>query len=375
MASSESATTESTFTLELHTTTEDQQSIYVVGNFNQWRVADEAFRMQHQGDGRYELQLPLTSLPEVLEYKYAQGSWDHVELDANGQDRPNRVISRKQEKTVDKVERWKQDSFTFPQEYLPTIEVLDNGIQLPEEIRTRRIAALLPHDYYESDRHYPVLYLQDGQNLFDDYAPYGNWAVDKRLAQLQAEGRGDVIIVAIDHAMDKRIVEFTPTNATTQFGKGQGRSYVRFLAEVLKPFIDQKYRTLPDCHNTGIGGSSMGGLISIYAGMMYPQVYGRLMIFSPSLWVTPNIPFQLLNFKQPYAGRVYLYGGRKESETMVPNLRRLKKAIEKQSGDQQPEFMFSIDPHGEHNEARWGEEFSPALSWLFYPDLVNKTRT
>ena len=373
MASSESASTGSTFTLELHTTTDNDSNIYVVGNFNQWRVADEAFRMRPIGEGHYQLYLPLDTLPEVLEYKYARGSWDHVELDASGQDRPNRVVSRSQEKTVDTVDRWKQNAFNYPTEYLPIIEVLDDDIQLPENIRTRRIAALLPHDYYESDRQYPVLYLQDGQNLFDDYAPYGNWAVDKRLAQLQTEGRGDVIVVAIDHAMDKRIVEFTPTSATTQFGKGQGRSYVRFLAEVLKPYIDSKYRTLADCHNTGIGGSSMGGLISIYAGMMYPQVYGRLMIFSPSLWVTPNIPFQLLNFQHPYTGRVYLYGGRKESETMVPNLRRLKKAIERKSGGVQPEFMFSIDPNGEHNEARWGEEFSPALSWLFFPHSRNKS--
>ena len=372
MASSEPATTTSTFTLELHTTADQEQNIFVVGNFNQWRVADEDYRMAFVSPGKYELKIALDNLPEVLEYKYARGSWDHVELDSNGHDRPNRMVAKSTLNAVDRVDRWRQDNFSFPDQFLPTIEVLNDDVDLPENIRTRRIAALLPHNYHQTDRYYPVLYLQDGQNLFDDYAPYGNWAVDKRLAQLQKEGCGDVIVIAIDHAMDKRIVEFTPTTATTRFGKGQGRSYVRFLAEVLKPYIDKKFRTLPDRHNTGIGGSSMGGLISIYGGMMYPQVYGRLMIFSPSLWVTPNIPFQLLNLRASYSGRVYLYEGKKESETMVPNLKRLRKALENQAGMDHLEFMLSIDPHGEHNEGRWGEEFPNALKWLFYPEFFHK---
>ncbi|MEL6658744.1 MAG: alpha/beta hydrolase-fold protein [Bacteroidota bacterium] len=368
MSSSEPATSASTFTLELHTATEEEHNIYVVGNFNQWRVADAAYRMEPTRPGAYQLTLPLENLPEILEYKYARGNWDHVELGADGNDRPNRRVPRSQGRAVDRVERWKQDSFSYPNHFLPIIDVFGDDIELPETIRTRRIAALLPYNYHDSDRQYPVLYLQDGQNLFDDYAPYGNWAVDKRLAQLQSQGLGDVIIVAIDHAMDKRIVEFTPTTATTQFGKGQGRSYVRFMVDVLKPYIDQKYRTLTGGEHTGIGGSSMGGLISIYAGMMYPEVFQRLMIFSPSLWVTPNIPFQLLNFARPYTGRVYLYGGRKESATMVPNLERLKRAIERKAKHHQAEFNLSVDPDGEHNEARWGQEFPAALTWLFYPD-------
>ena len=312
------------FTLELRASNEDDLPIYLVGNFNQWRTADERYRMHKVEAGLYRLTIGFDELPEQLEYKYARGSWDHVELQEDGQDRPNRVVAKRKLIVHDEVVRWKQDAFTFPKAYLPQIKLIDQELDLPETIRTRRIAALLPYNYYESDRHYPVLYLQDGQNLFDDYAPYGNWAVDKRLAQLQEQGYGDVIIVAIDHAQDKRIVEFTPSDTSTRFGAGEGRKYARFLAEKLKPYIDQNFRTMPDAHHTGIGGSSMGGLISIYAGMMYPQVFGRLMVFSPSLWVTPNIRFQLLNFKAPYTGRVYLYGGKKESASMIPNLRRLQ---------------------------------------------------
>ncbi|MEL7220456.1 MAG: alpha/beta hydrolase-fold protein [Bacteroidota bacterium] len=366
MSKPAAASEKDSFTIELRASNEDELPIYLVGNFNQWRTADERYRMQKVGAGHYQLVIKLGELPEQLEYKYARGSWDHVELQADGQDRPNRVVVKHQLVIQDEVVRWKQDAFSYPKQYLPQIAVIDQDLNLPEAIRTRRIAALLPYNYYETDRRYPVLYLQDGQNLFDDYAPYGNWGVDKRLAQLQTEGHGDVIIVAIDHAQDKRIVEFTPSDTSTRFGAGEGRKYARFLAEKLKPYVDQQFRTLSDYHHTGIGGSSMGGLISIYAGMLYPKVFGRLMVFSPSLWVTPNIRFQLLNFKEPYTGRVYLYGGKKESATMIPNLRRLQIAIDEKAGAEKPAFRLSTDPEGEHNEARWGVEFPHAIRWLFF---------
>lgn len=354
-----------TFKLALYAPGEEDHPVYAIGNFNQWRLADERFQMQSFGDGHYELVISADNLPKTLEYKYARGNWDHVELLADGSERPNRKVARSLGSVQDKVLRWKQANYAFDPKLLPIIEVIEQDFEMPAGVRTRRIAALLPYNYHETDRHYPVLYLQDGQNLFDDYAPYGNWAVDKRLAQLQATGHGDVIIIAIDHAMDKRIVEYTPTAAQTRFGKGEGSTYVHFLTERLKPYVDQHYRTLSDHDNTGIGGSSMGGLISVHAGLMYPQVYGKLMIFSPSLWVTPN-PDQLINRGAPYQGQVYLYGGEAESDTMVPNMKRLQQALLNQDAGSDPEFYFSVDPAGKHTETRWGEEFPKALRWLYF---------
>jgi len=353
--------------LKLQTSPEDERAVFVVGNFNNWPVGDQQYELVKTGPGAYEISLSLTELPETLEYKYVRdGSWDYVELNDAQKERHNRKIKKEAGTITDRVHHWRSDGFSFNKALLPKIEVLSESFELPDLIRTRRIAALLPHDYYESDKRYPVLYLQDGQNLFDDYAPFGNWAVDKRLAFLAERGMGDVIIVAIDHAGDKRIVEFTPSSTKTKWGKGEGKKYARFLTKTLKPYVDQHFRTLPDWEHTGIGGSSMGGLISIYAGMMYPQVYGKLMIFSPSLWLTPNIPFQLLNISRPYSGRVYLYGGGKESATMVPNLQRLMKALNQYAADQKPVFELSVDPEGEHNEHRWGIEFPKAIKWLFF---------
>jgi predicted alpha/beta superfamily hydrolase len=370
MAHTTSATQQADqLTFSLTTPAHDRRPVFIVGNFNQWQVGAEAYRLQETSPGHYQVSIPLAQLPTTLEYKYVRdGSWDYVELDHNQQERNNRRVDARAGTVTDHVPHWRREALAYQEAFLPKIEVITEDFQIPSIVRTRRVAALLPHDYYETDKHYPVLYLQDGQNLFDDYAPFGNWAVDKRMAYLSERGMGDLIIIAIDHAKDKRIIEFTPSSSSTHWGKGEGKRYVRFLAEDLKKFVDGHFRTKPDWQHTGIGGSSMGGLISIYAGMMYPQVYGKLLIFSPSLWVTPNIPFQLLNLKEPYHGRVYLYGGQQESANMVPNLRRLRRAIEEQDPYSNPVFLLAIDPQGEHNEYRWGLEFPHAIKWLFFPE-------
>lgn len=253
----------------------------------------------------------------------------------------------------------------FNASFLPEKVIISESFEIPQLIKTRRIAALLPYNYHNSGRQYPVLYLQDGQNLFDDYAPFGNWGIDKKLAMMAEQGKGDVIIVAIDHAEEERIEEFTPSY-NTRLGRGQGKKYVRFLADTLKPYVDQHFRTLPDRRHTGIGGSSMGGLISIYAGLMYPEVYSRLMLFSPSLWVDPNIHFHLVSFLEPSDLKIYLYGGGKEGSKMVENLVWFKNTLESQGMAESIDFFLSIDPDGHHNEERWGREFPKALNWLFF---------
>ncbi|MEM9836324.1 MAG: alpha/beta hydrolase-fold protein, partial [Bacteroidota bacterium] len=317
--------------LRLITSTADDRPVYVAGNFNNWDARHTDYQMT-EGDnpGEYLLQLDVPDRFEFAEYKYTRGGWEGVELDAGGGNTPNHRHATDYDWThTDQVERWAGDGVRYRNEFLPKIEVISEDFEIPQLIRTRRIAALLPHDYYETDKHYPVLYLQDGQNLFDDHAPYGSWGVDKRLAMLTEAGKGDLIIISIDHADSDRIGEFTPS-FRTKLGRGDGKKYVRFLADTLKPYIDDHFRTRPEPPFTGIGGSSLGGLISIYAGMMYPEVYDKLMIFSPSLWVTPNIPFHLVELTNEFNGRIYLYGGQAESQTMVPNLERFQDQLSQQ---------------------------------------------
>lgn len=354
-------------TLELQTPPGDDRPVYLTGNFNDWQAGDDRYHLQAVGPGNYRLRLATDTLPADMEYKYLRKDWGGVEVDDYGNERPNRRLSPHQDTATDKVPRWKREGLSHRPELLPRIEVISEHFEIPQLIRTRRISVLLPHDYYHTDKHYPVLYLQDGQNLFDDYAPFGNWALDKKLAVLSERGTGDLIIIAIDHAAEQRIAEFTPS-FQTRLGRGEGKKYVRFLTDTLKPFVDKNFRTLPSREHTGIGGSSMGGLISIYAGLMYPEAYGKLMIFSPSLWVSPNIPFNVMDLSEPFEGRIYLYGGAAESTSMVPNMERFRAALTDRHEQSRLAFHLAIDPQGMHNEARWGEEFPRAVEWLYYPN-------
>jgi predicted alpha/beta superfamily hydrolase len=355
--------------ITLRTPVIDERPVILTGTFNDWKIDPEQFQLQHIGEGTYEIELPDSTLRNFpIEFKFVKESWDGEEVDEYGRTISNRRVEQPQPKLELEAPRWKQQGRPYPEDLLPKPHIISEDFEIPQLIRTRRISALLPHDYYETDKRYPVLYLQDGQNLFDKYAPFGNWAVDKRLAVLNERGHGDLIVVAIDHAESERIEEFTPSYRT-RLGAGDGKKYVRFLADTLKPYIDKNFRTLSDRDHTGIGGSSMGGLISIYAGMMYPEVYGKLMIFSPSLWVAPNIHFHSIRFHDLIATRIYLYAGEQESKNMIPNVRRFKQALEKSGKDGSGiEFHLSIDPEGQHNEERWGKEFAPAVEWLFFND-------
>ncbi|MFN7119567.1 MAG: alpha/beta hydrolase [Saprospiraceae bacterium] len=364
-----------TLVFEVTTTDNGESPIYLSGDFNGWNAAEEMLRLKKISDHKHQLQITIApGSPETLTYKYTRGSWDTVEIDEYGNEVKSRIVQTRQQLVQDHVPRWKQNGLFYNPALLPKKVIISENFEIPQLIKTRRIAALLPHDYENSDKKYPVLYLQDGQNLFDDFAPFGNWAVDKKLAVLAERGMGDVIIVAIDHAEEARIAEFTPS-MKTRLGRGDGKKYVRFLADTLKPYVDKTFRTLPDRQHTGMGGSSMGGLITIYAGLMYPEVYGKLMVFSPSLWVVPNIHFNLMNLDEPYDLKIYLYGGGNEGAYMVPNMQRFVSAVEQKKSDTNIDVNLSIDPKGKHNEVRWGEEFPKAIEWLFFNQQSQKTQT
>jgi predicted alpha/beta superfamily hydrolase len=247
---------------------------------------------------------------------------------------------------------------------MPEVRLISDEFEIPQMDRKRAVYILLPHNYKKSNKKYPVIYLQDAQNLFGEGSSFGNWEVDKQLAILSARGHGDVIIVAIDHGKEQRFQEYSPYN-NEKLGKGQGRKYAQFLAKTLKPYIDKNFRTLPDRENTGIGGSSLGGLISIYAGLMFPETFGRLMVFSPSLWVSPNIYFDAIDFLSHLPTRIYVYAGGKESKAMIPNVEKLKQTFERQ-GVKKTVINLSLNPEGKHSEDQWGKEFPKAIEWLFY---------
>jgi predicted alpha/beta superfamily hydrolase len=355
-------------TLELTTFSEDERPVYVAGNFCNWQPNNERFKMQKISSGKYQY----TFAPDILqlekvEYKYTRGKWDDAELDKWGNKSTNRLIVNKVGTYQDLVPHWRNNGKVAPVEkFLPIVEVVSENFEIPQLKTSRKIHILLPHDYYQNtSKHYPVLYMQDAQNLFGEGSQYGNWEIDKRLSLLAKQHKGEVIVVAIDHGNASRYFEYSPYSNSTQ-GKGLGMRYSTFIVRNLKPHIDSHYRTKPERAFTGIGGSSMGGLISIYAGFMYPETFGRLMVLSPSLWVSPKIYFDAVEFFNPLETKIFLYGGGNESTFMIPNIQKLKQTIENQGfSPEKLQIKFSIDPQGEHNEKRWGQEFPKAVEWLF----------
>jgi predicted alpha/beta superfamily hydrolase len=366
MANVQKSDSAKSLTLELHAAQDDTRPVYITGSFNGWKTADPAFQMTRHDSGRYSYTFFDFSLrgQSLFEYKYIKGGWEGEELDADGHPTRNRVLRTSRGTINDTVVNWKVHESWYDPSFYPLIEVAARQFVVPQLKRKRRISVLLPHDYYKHpQRRYPVLYLQDGQNLFESTAPYGTWGVDRQLARLAQEGQGGTIIVAIDHGGKQRVEEYSPVN-TRQFGLGLGKDYARFLTETLKPFIDQKYRTLSDRANTGIGGSSMGGLISLYAGLLFPEVYSKYMIFSPSIWLTPGMfeAFRVSNLRPD--SRFYFFVGGKEPKGTVRNTELLSQVIASRTVPN-VHSTIQIDPEAGHQEHFWGKAFGGGLKWLF----------
>jgi len=296
-------------------------------------------------------------------YKYHLGDWNAAELNEFGGPASNRTYTG-EGPVRDFVPQFANDHAYHDAKFLPRIERLPPNLPLPPPFATRRIAALLPYDYEVSKRNYPVLYLQDGQNLFDEFAPYGNWELDKRLAWLAERGMGDVIVVAIDHAEEKRIAEYsTPTAKRVK--KGQSDAYGKFLVEHLKPHIDRTYRTRPEREWTSIGGSSMGALASLHAAMLQAGTFSRVMLLSPSIWVDPDLVEQWPDHNHGDT-RIFVYGGMNETPGSAATFAALVNQLRRQS---KPRRRVYLEAHfegpGQHTEKAWGEVFPRAVKYLF----------
>ncbi|TAE21943.1 MAG: alpha/beta hydrolase [Cytophagales bacterium] len=353
--------------LEINTPVLDDRPVFITGNFCDWHPNLDHLQLQPNGPGQYSLEFPTDfSLPDVVEYKYTRGGWDQVELSGAGEGTPNRILTKDTQLQQDYVSHWRWFGQAFNPAQLPLEELLSDEFSSPELGTTRRVTAILPYDYHQNpDKRYPVLYLNDGQNLVGAGVGYGSWGIEQKMAVLAARGHHEVILVNIDHGREQRISEFTIEKS--RMAKGRGRDYLKFVANTLKPVIDDNLRTLPGSEHTGLGGSSLGGLISIYGGLLRPDVFGRLLVFSPSLWISPKIYFDAIRFQTPAPMRIYVYGGEAESRYMVPNMQRFQDSLLRQCyNGQSIDIKLSVDPAGTHQEAHWGREFPAALEWLFY---------
>ena len=351
----------------LNSAEKDDRPIYITGNFNDWDPRDEDFVLQQIDIENYSIEIPDHLLIEKIEYKYTKGGWENGEIDRYGNINPNRRALKSDQETHDLVERWRINWGPFKKEFFPVIELISEKFYIPQLNKTRKIWALLPYNYHKSNKTYPVLYLQDAQNLFNEGSPFGNWEIDQKMSILSEYGRGDLIIIAIENGHENRINEYI-LDSDSIAKNAEGKKYVRFMADTLKPYVDRVYRTKPDREFTGIGGSSLGGLISIYGGFLYPEVYSKLMIFSPSLWVNPEYDFPMMNFKTPYETKIYMYGGCIEGSEMTERMKEFENRMDGAENQYSVQLHFKIshNPEGRHQEFYWSQEFPRAVEWLFF---------
>jgi predicted alpha/beta superfamily hydrolase len=236
----------------------------------------------------------------------------------------------------------------------------------------RDLIVYLPPNYdSEPQRHFPVLYLHDGQNLFDgstSFIPGMDWHVGQTADQWIRDGRVEpLIIVGIYNAGKQRIREYTPTRAP-KIGGGSANRYAKFLIEEVKPFINYGYRALHESENTGIGGSSLGGLVSLYVGLRKPQVFGKIAALSPSVWWNERV---ILKFAasapvRPLP-RVWLDIGTREGPRIVEDVERFRDVLVGKGWGLDRDLHYQRVEGAEHNEAAWAQRVGPFLQFLFPP--------
>jgi predicted alpha/beta superfamily hydrolase len=229
-----------------------------------------------------------------------------------------------------------------------------------------RTIVYLPPGYQKRiNRTYPVLYLQDGQNVFDGETSFirgQEWFVDETAEWMIRTGRIEPLIVAaIYNAGDARIDEYTPSVDESLRRGGKADAYLNFLITEIKPFIDRQFRTRRSALNTGIGGSSLGGLLSLYAGLKHPTVFGKLAVMSPSLWWDQErILKQIGERDHILRQRIWLDIGTEEG-AIVEEVRRLRALFESRGQD----FHYEEAQGAGHNELAWASRVGPMLKYLF----------
>ena len=244
------------------------------------------------------------------------------------------------------------------------VQVLPYPFVMTELDRQRTIRLYLPPSYQNSEKNYPVIYMHDGQNLFDNMTAFaGEWGVDESLNQLAKKQKIEVIVVGIDSDPDFRMNELSPWE-NKRFGEAQGKQYMDFIVEVVKPYIDTNFRTQADRLNTAIMGSDMGGLISHYAVHAYSEVFSKAGIFSPSYWYSQNV-FSFTQLKKAKLDtRLYVVYGDNEGGGMIADTNNMQRQL-RQQGHPRQNTLFKRVPEGEHNVSLWRSEFTEAVQWLF----------
>jgi predicted alpha/beta superfamily hydrolase len=343
-----------------------QQPLYLAGSFNGWNPADSNFRFVETQRG-YELKLPNALCVKGFACKVTAGTWERCEGDSLGQAIGNRQVSSVRDTTlIFVVKGWEQPKFIQS-----TISPRVKNHTLSYHSQPRSIWVYVPKEYdLQSSKRYSVVYLLDGQNIFDNATAFaGEWGVDETMDSIEEEGGVPSIVVAIEHGGESRLNEYTPFS-NTQYGGGGGKQHATFVVNTVKPFVDSVYRTQPEALNTAIGGSSLGGLMAMYISVVYPQKFGKAAIFSPAFWWSDSVFAMIESVDTANHQKWCLRAGTSESKMMLSDLERVHKGMIAKGVTTKNLWIYK-DPNGQHNEAYWKRMFKDSYCWLFAGNCNN----
>lgn len=358
----------------------EKAPLFLAGNLPQlgsWNAA--GVQLDHGSDGKWSATLDLPTGANI-EFKITRGNWESVEKGPDGQELDNRKHTVNGDATLDiVVARFAAGAAALPK----NLSTRSGDLRVHEKFRSkilaneRRIWVWLPPGYEQNaETRYPVLYLQDGQNLFDNATSFaGEWRADETAGRLVAEGKiRPLIIVGIDHAGSERLNEYGPTKDATVNAGGKAAEYARFLLEEVMPFIDQTYRTLPDREQTGIGGSSMGGLVGLFIAREHNDRFGLVAALSPTLgWDNANL-LKSIAGSDPWirSTRIWTDVGDAEGDDMdrvraVSHLNLLAATLKQSGRAEGRDFVARVVEGAAHNEAAWAARLEDVLRFLYPP--------
>lgn len=227
----------------------------------------------------------------------------------------------------------------------------------PQLENERDLMVYLPPSYTHSHKRYPVIYAQDGQNLFDRATGYlgQEWEMDQTMENLSHDGL-EAIVVGIPHVGEGRVDEYNPLPGPQA---SRGEAYLKFVVETVKPLIDRDFRTRPDKKHTGLLGSSMGGLISLYGFFFHPHTFGLVGSLSPAFWYASGGIYAAVKTAPFVPGRIYLDHGTKENSAARMYALLLDKGYKADHS-----LLYVKEEGGEHTEAAWARRLPSALRFL-----------
>lgn len=348
------------------------ENFYLTSNFHAWDP--KGIVVGQVPDFGQSITIKVSDIPAGLfEYKFTRGTWETSASTAEGRlEGPLSTTISSDTTLYTDIDGWRDDFQSSTAS--PQVHVLDSAFYFPSLELSRRVWIYLPKSYATSSRKYPVIYMHDGDDLFDEATSKGRigpleWHVDETIDS----SAHDAIVVAIAQAEDisQRQNEYF-VRPNTRFKNPVGAKYMADIVHILKPYVDQRYRTLSDKDHTAMAGSSVGGLFTFYAGLMYPDVFGTLGIFSSSFWLDDEnittIIQEIEDTKSIAEQQYFFYGGGNENRLkpdgsyvrMDDDLRTVADMLIRQVD---ATVEISINPEGRHGAWYWQKAFPDFYSW------------